>query len=71
MPQQTGFNDFLIHVESQLLIRSVCSACGQSQIVSAMDGSLYRWKEQHVCEKKGPAHVDPPIGPTGLRGTAE
>ena len=71
MPDTPGFDDFPIHVESRLRIRSVCRSCGASRVVSVLDGSLETWKEQHVCEKKGPAHAEPPAKRIALNGLGE
>jgi hypothetical protein len=40
------------------LIESVCRVCGQSQIVSADDGSLQRWEREHGCSQILPS---PPL----------
>jgi len=36
-------------IEGHRRIRSTCKRCGASQLVSAADGTLRKWEEQHVC----------------------
>ena len=54
----------LVQNVSPLKLRSTCRLCGESQIVSAADGSLQEWQDRHRCprpEAKGIAPATPEI----------
>ena len=35
--------------EQRLLLESTCLCCGESRVLSAGDGSLQEWEENHAC----------------------
>ncbi len=39
------------------MIFSKCQACGASEVVSRLNGSLQRWEAQHDCGRMGPLLV--------------
>jgi hypothetical protein len=47
----SGFTHILVRLEQRLLIRSSCSVCGESKLVSHSDGSLDEWENGHRCRK--------------------
>jgi len=43
-----------VRVDERLLIHSLCLKCGTSKIVSAQDGTLYQWVNEHTCKPVAP-----------------
>jgi NAD-dependent dihydropyrimidine dehydrogenase PreA subunit len=46
------FRHKTVILEQRILIESTCVACGQSEMVCHMDGSILRWEENHRCEAR-------------------
>jgi hypothetical protein len=47
----TKFAHTIVHKSGRVMIRSSCTQCGASNIVSIADGSLQVWENEHVCER--------------------
>lgn len=45
-----AFNHALVRLDQRILIESVCSRCGASELVSRADGSLEEWEGAHAAE---------------------
>lgn len=43
------FSRSVIRTEGRLMILSTCTRCNQGHLVSAHDGSLEAWEENHDC----------------------
>jgi hypothetical protein len=43
------FTHRVIRTEGRLLILSTCTLCGEGNLVSAHDGSLAFWEQNHRC----------------------
>jgi hypothetical protein len=39
-----------VHQSGRVMIRSSCTRCGASNIVSLADGSLQGWEGEHACK---------------------
>jgi hypothetical protein len=48
----TAFARVAVRESFRVLIRSTCTLCGASSVVSKADGSLDKWEDEHVCEPK-------------------
>lgn len=48
---RSAFRYELKKVGNRLMIEGKCLYCGATQLVSAFDGSLSQWEEQHDCRK--------------------
>lgn len=51
MPADLRFAETLIEQGPTLKLRSQCLRCGETRIVSVMDGSLEGWHAEHRCEE--------------------
>jgi hypothetical protein len=47
-----AFTHFAARTETCVLIQSVCTKCGASKLVSASDGSLETWEDEHTCKSE-------------------
>lgn len=45
----TGYTRTLERDGPRLLIRSTCTRCGESRMVSEADESLEHWEQEHHC----------------------
>jgi hypothetical protein len=59
MASAAAFTRTLERSGSRLMIRSACASCGDSKLVSKVDGSLQEWEDGHRCKladqkRKGP-----------------
>lgn len=48
-PSSIDFARNLIRAGDSILIKSTCKRCGESDVVSVMDGSLQIWETGHAC----------------------
>jgi hypothetical protein len=61
MCSDPGFMEALVTDGSAWKLRSQCLRCGDTRIVSVMDGSLQMWHREHRCgESKRPSQSDTP-----------
>jgi hypothetical protein len=44
----------------RVMIQSTCAGCGETRIVSHVDGSLEKWEQEHRCSvDEGSIHLLP------------
>lgn len=61
MCSDPGFMEALVTDGSAWKLRSQCLRCGDTRIVSVMDGSLQLWHSEHRCEEsKRPSQSEMP-----------
>lgn len=46
------FTDTPVSDETTVKILSVCIHCGESRVVSVVDGSLLEWQKGHQCPQR-------------------
>ena len=62
MCSDPGFLEALVTDGSAWKLRSQCLRCGDTRIVSVMDGSLQMWHNEHRCEEsKRPSQSSVPL----------
>lgn len=49
MAQSLSFTHTIEQHDDRILIRSFCSHCGTSRLVSVSDGSIHLWESTHNC----------------------
>jgi hypothetical protein len=53
MPEfgSSSFHHSLVQGEGVVcLIRSMCKTCGEWKVVSAVDGTVFKWEREHKCK---------------------
>jgi hypothetical protein len=52
-PSVSSFTRTAERIDDRFLIRSTCTKCGASKLVSWPEGSLKDWEANHKCEERG------------------